>query len=125
MNTALPMETKVWGSVRHAFNSDACGVSVLHTAAGGYCSRHHHVDRVNRFLVVSGKIRVKLYTEQGEPDTSYLLSPGEVLDVPAGTIHRFDVVEPGIVVEVYYPARPGAKVRFNDIHRLDSGGRDV
>ena len=117
----LPAEPKVWGSVRHAFGSPHCAVSVLHTALGGYCSRHWHKDRINRFLVVTGAIEVVYYSQDKET-ARVPLTAGDQLDVPAEQIHRFEVIEPGIVVEVYWPSNSG-QVQAADIHRLDSGGR--
>ena len=119
MNVAL--ETKVWGAARHAFESAFCAVSVLYTEAGGYCSRHLHRDRVNRFLVVSGAIDVVRYEPGGRVESSReRLHAGDVADVPAGELHRFEVIESGIVVEVYWPA---ATVRQDDIVRVDTGGK--
>jgi hypothetical protein len=47
------------------------------------------------------------------------LNPGDVHDVNAGIVHKFEVIESGIVVEVYWPA---VGVSFKDIKRLDVGG---
>lgn len=117
----LKLETKGWGTVRHAFDSPQCAVSILHTEAGGYCSRHYHEERVNRFVVVMGAIDVVLYSHPDLPETGrHRLNPGDVFDVDAQQLHRFEVVEPGIVVEVYWPS---ATVRQDDIVRLDIGGR--
>lgn len=120
MNVTL--ERKAWGEVRHVFDSPACAVSVLHVEAGGYCSRHWHRERVNRFIVATGSIDVVEYADGGEGSERERrrLRPGDVHDVPAGVVHRFEVVEPGIVVEVYWPS---ASVRLDDIVRLDVGGR--
>ena len=116
-------EKKVWGFVYHAFDDDNCAVSVLHTQAGGYCSRHTHTERINRFLVVSGCIDVVRYSDDGSKEISRTsLKEGDIEDVGAGVVHSFEVVEPGVVVEVYSPAFNGAKVRLDDINRLKLGG---
>lgn len=115
------LEDKAWGKVRHAFDSPNCAVSVLHVEAGGYCSRHLHRERINRFLVVSGAIDVIVYTDDGASElTRQHLLPGDISDVPAGVVHSFEVVEPGIVVEVYSPS---GMVRLDDIERIQLGGR--
>lgn len=115
------LQTKAWGTVRHAFDSPNCAVSVLHVEAGGYCSRHFHRERINRFLVVSGAIDVVRWTVDGRTETEReRLTPGDITDVPAGIVHSFEVIEPGIVVEVYAPA---GMVRQDDIVRLKLGGR--
>lgn len=117
------VEGKVWGSARHVFNSPHAAVSILETKVGGYCSKHFHSQRVNRFIVESGSINVIEYDPGGELEiTRIRLNPGDVYDVEAGIVHRFEVLEPGIVVEVYFPAKPGYSVSHDDITRLDLGG---
>jgi len=122
MNRSV-IESKVWGSAHHVFNSHAAAVSILETVAGGYCSRHSHAQRVNRFIVQSGVIDVVEYDNSGEKELSRVrMLPGSVHDVEAGVVHRFEVLEGGIVVEVYFPAKAGDKVSLDDIDRLDIGG---
>src|SRR3990167_48649 len=117
-------ESKVWGKATHVFHSHHAAVSILETVIGGYCSRHLHSQRVNRFIVQSGVIEVVEYNPTGELETNRTkLEPGDVHDVDAGVVHRFEVIEPGLVVEVYFPARPGAMVSHDDIQRIDLGGR--
>jgi len=112
-------ETKAWGSVKHAFSLGQCAVSVLDVKAGGYSSRHYHRARVNRFLVVSGAIEVVEYDPTGRYEIRRRrLEADDVADVDAGTVHRFEVKQPGVVVEIYYPA----DVKQDDIERLDVGG---
>lgn len=119
-----PSETKAWGTVRHVFNDSAAAVSILETVAGTFCSRHSHAQRVNRFAVQSGAIQVVEYSADGREEVSRVsLGAGDVHDVEADVVHRFEVVESGIVVEVYFPARPGDRVSADDIKRLDIGGR--
>jgi len=113
---------KSWGSVYHAFDNQKCAVSVLYTNTGAYCSRHIHTERVNRFMVVSGCIDVVRYTPDGENEMGRVrLRAGDIEDVEALVVHSFEVVEGGIVTEVYYPAYEGAKVRLDDIKRLRLG----
>ena len=113
-------EVKAWGRVRHLFDTPQCAVSVLEVVKGGYSSRHYHEWRINRFLVQSGQIEVVHYN--GSIEERFVLNPGDVHDVPAKVVHRFEVIEPGIVIEVYWPA---AGVTITDIKRLDTGGSNV
>ena len=120
------VEQKVWGTARHVFDSQHAAVSILETVSGGYCSRHSHAQRVNRFIAQSGVIDVVEYDDKGDEIRAInRLGPGEVWDVQAGVVHRFEVVEPGLVIEVYFPAKPGCKVSLDDIQRLDIGGRSI
>lgn len=117
-------EQKVWGAANHVFSSPNCAVSILEVKKGAYCSRHKHLHRVNRFIVVAGSIDVVEYTEDGNKETKRTtLNTGSVSDVNAGVIHRFEVNESGIVVEVYWPATKYSEVMLTDIVRLDTGGK--
>ena len=116
---SYPTEEKVWGCVRHVFSSDQCAVSILEVEKGSYCSKHYHRERVNRFIVQSGVIAVVWYPISGSVRRRRLKA-GDVFDVPAGVIHRFEVIKSGVVVEVYFPS---ATVRQDDIVRLDLGGK--
>lgn len=123
MNERIVTEQKVWGTAMHVFNSSFAAVSILQTIAGGYCSRHSHKQRVNRFIVQSGAIDVVEYDAGGDVETSRLrMYAGDVHDVEAEVVHRFEVVVSGVVVEVYFPAHPGGMVYAGDIDRIDVGG---
>ncbi len=117
----MSTETKAWGRVHHVFDNDRAAVSVLHVEKGGYSSRHFHRHRVNRFVVVSGSIDVVLYspTPSHHELVRTRLQAGDVYDVTSNVVHRFEVVESGIVVEVYWP---DARLSAEDIERLDVGG---
>jgi mannose-6-phosphate isomerase-like protein (cupin superfamily) len=113
----IPLERKVWGAVRHAFVSDACAVSILEVTQGFRCSRHYHRHRINRFIVQSGAIQVVTSIRGTGTRECTILQAGDMLDVQPGVEHWFEVVESGIVVEVYFaPA-----LRLDDIVRLDVG----
>ncbi len=118
-----PWTKKVWGSVWHVFASPHAAVSHLRLDAGFRCSRHWHESRVNQFNVLSGKILVEMWLcGTGLAPYFTWLGPGESLTVPAYEVHRFTVLEPGEVVEVYWPATEADEVLADDIVRLDEGG---
>ena len=117
-------ENKIWGVARHVFRDANAAVSVLETYKGYCCSKHFHSQRVNRFIVQYGSIDVVEYDPGGEYEVSRIkLHNGDVHDVEAGVVHRFEVNEAGLVIEVYFPSRPGDRVSHDDITRLDEGGR--
>lgn len=51
------------------------------------------------------------------------LHAGETYIVGAGLWHRFEVIEDGELLETYWAAFEGAKVRVDDIERHVLGGR--
>jgi hypothetical protein len=82
---------------------------------------------VNHFNIISAVIVV----EEKQPDfdtpvTRRLLIPGENYTVPCYVLHRFRVVADGQVAEVYWPNpnKKRARVKQDDISRLDVGGYD-
>ena len=116
----MTKEKKVWGTAQHFPCSHACGVSVLEVEQGGYCSWHYHNERVNRFIVHSGRIVVEVKTPSGGRN-EFELAAGGWHDVQPRDLHRFRVLEPGVVVEVYFaPA-----ISMSDIVRMDTGGMEL
>ena len=111
----IPQETKVWGKVRHVFGSEVCAVSILEVEKGFRRSKHYHENRINRFIVHSGIIEVILH-DQG---TRHSLGTGDVFDVEPGALHSFEVIESGIIVEIYW----SPPVRQDDIIRMELGGK--
>lgn len=119
-------EKKIWGSVTHLFSNKYACVSMLQVERGSWCSIHYHNDRANQFAVVEGKIIVSLYGMNERPNLRNIdripLSKGEVYSVPSKVWHRFEVIEQGHLVEVYWPDRGGV-CDFADIVRFCEGGR--
>lgn len=118
-----PWERKCWGSVWHCFVTGDVAVSHLRLDAGFRCSRHWHADRTNHFYVLSGLVAIEQWPDgpDGQPHET-ILAPGQHAAVGVGVIHRFVVLEPGEMVEVYRPAHEHLLVRVDDIVRLDEGG---
>lgn len=115
-------ETKIWGSVRHIFDGPV-SVSLLRVNAGGYSSIHRHAKRFNHFFVVSGCLKIRLYSDNG-PDrvgATKILRAGESCTVRPGTLHKFETVESGQIVETYW-TRDGTPAEHEDIERVSEGG---
>jgi mannose-6-phosphate isomerase-like protein (cupin superfamily) len=110
-------EDKVWGTAHHIHHSNRYNVSLLEVKSGGFCSRHYHKDRFNEFHVHSGRIVVVEY----EPEKRTELTSGESCVVRPGVLHRFEVIENGFVVEIYWTEN-GQPCLFKDIERMDTGG---
>jgi len=99
-------------------------VSFLEVAAGFRCSRHFHDMRSNQFSVIQGRIVVEEWESDGHRHEMEL-GPGQSYVVPSKIVHRFRVLEDGIVIEIYWSDVIGGKVLMDDIVRLDEGGPDV
>jgi oxalate decarboxylase/phosphoglucose isomerase-like protein (cupin superfamily) len=115
------IETKCWGSARHLFDGPV-SVSLLRVEAGTFCSLHYHEKRWNLFEVVRGRISVIVYEIDGQPPIKTILRRGERYKVPPGVKHRFEVIEDGQIVEIYW-TDDGSDALLSDIVRLQEGGR--
>jgi len=109
---------KFWGRTRCVCDTDLYSQHELELKAGGYCSIHYHESRANRFFIHSGRIAV--VTFHAWAIDRKILTSGNALDVRAGVVHQFQVLEDGEMVEEYYP--DGGPVRNDDIVRLCQGG---
>ena len=122
-------EEKCWGRVMHVFESDEVAVSVLQVNKGFRCSRHLHEFRRNQFDVISGKIEVWEWADEGDmlrnldkPVYRHLLRAGERIRIGASRPHLFRVLRDGVVVEIYSADK--GPVSIDDIVRFDEGGKD-
>ena len=107
---------KIWGTTRCFFENSTSEVHYIEANEGGYCSRHHHKDKWNRFIILEGELRVIIYKEGGEDVT--VLKQGMFSDVPPGIDHRFEAVQDTKALEVYWVN----DLDSGDIVRADTGG---
>ncbi len=117
-------EEKIWGSVFHTWD-DLVATSVLRVTKGFRCSNHYHRNRWNSFKVITGSLDIVFLHENGDQLLEFTrrrLKSKDSIDVLPGVIHRFEVVESGIVVETYWTQNK-TPVDIGDIVRYDEGGR--
>jgi len=110
-------QSKFWGQTRCLFVGHSSEVHILVAKKGGFCSRHKHENKWNRFYVVDGEMEVVIFREAGEDVT--VLTPGQFSDVPPGVDHMFRCPnEDCQCLEIYWTdgLDPG------DIIRKDTGG---
>lgn len=111
-----PQQGKVWGLTARLFAHHGVEAHLIHAVRGGYCSVHRHAFKWNRFVVLSGKLEVRVFREEGVVDVT-VLGPDDVTDVPPGTLHQFIALEPTAALEFYWVSLdPG------DIDRKSQGG---
>lgn len=114
-------EDKVWGRVAHLFDKDV-SVSLLHVNAGFRCSMHYHKYRWNLIRSITCRMRIVCFsTGDLRPVWTQELSPGGSITIPPGSIHRFESIEPGTAVEIYWVSN-GDELSIDDIERFDEGG---
>lgn len=118
-------KSKVWGKTRcvaYAPDGRACQA---HAVEGGYSSRHHHPGQSNTFFVLSGRLRVEVWTGErplGVPDALVTLGPDQAFTVNARLWHRFVALTPVALIETYTTSLPAAEgPEPPDIVRYDEG----
>lgn len=97
---------KVWGSETLIANRAFCGKR-MRLAKGYRCSLHYHVVKDESFLVLRGAVLVEIGAprfaciDARQPDRvrTFVLGPGDSIDVPAMTLHRFTGISDAEFVE--------------------------
>ncbi len=116
--TIGPMAAKVWGVTQLGFALNGVEAHAIHIKEGGYCSKHSHQSKWNRFHVISGCLLVRVFpnlsTIQSD-DTE--LRNGQLTDIPPRLVHQFEAMEDTIAVEYYW-----TDLDSEDINRLTVGG---
>ena len=107
---------KFWGTTRCFFENDSSEVHYIEAVKGGYCSRHHHEQKWNRFIVLEGALKVIIYKQDSQDET--ILTEGMFSDVPPMIDHRFECLENAKALEIYWTDG----LDPTDIVRKDSGG---
>lgn len=122
-----PVTEKVWGSETLIANRDFCG-KVMTLRKGMRCSLHYHRVKDETFLVTRGLVMVEL----GVPDHAVaeevlwrrhggdpayhtkvvILRPGESIDVPPHTLHRFTGHEDSEFIEFSTHDDPADSIRL-------------
>ena len=110
------VQGKFWGTSRCFFENEAAEVHYIEAKEGGFCSRHHHRNKWNRFIVLEGTLKVIIYKQDSEDET--ILTEGMFSDVPPEVDHRFEAVEDTKALEIYWTDG----LDPNDIVRKDVGG---
>ena len=78
---------KGWGGEHIVVNTpEYCGKR-LFVLAGRKCSVHKHLQKRETFCLQSGQLWVDIY--DGDTIYQHHMKPGDVLDIPVGTIHQF------------------------------------
>jgi len=106
---------KVWGETSELFFGNNVEIHYITIVKGGFCSKHKHTSKFNRFVVLSGILKVTMFDNKFEDVT--ILSAGDEFTVNTDQYHRFEAVTPVEAIEIYW-----VELSRNDIHRVDTGG---
>ena len=118
-----PIYGKIWGSTQVVFEWNNIEINRLLPIKGSFCSEHKHHSKYSRFLVLRGKLRVKIFREHGLAGRAFVdtidLGPGRSTDIPPGVWHQFEVLEDDTdAIEIYWVV-----LDAGDIERRSEGGK--
>lgn len=114
------IQGKVWGKTSPLFNKNNVEIHFAEIKKGGYCSKHTHKYKFNRFIVLKGKLKVTIWKDYGNDsqleDVS-ILDNSQECTVNPGDFHKFEALENTTLLEIYW-----VELNKDDIIRLDHGG---
>jgi len=108
---------KVWGERRRIHLDSKNEIDLLYVKKDTFCSTHTHEKKINKFIVVSGAVRIE--TEYG----AQILRKNDVWEVNPPLKHRFYALADSIMIEIAYTK--STVINPDDINRESQGGRLV
>ena len=108
---------KIWGERRRMLLTKQCEIDLLYLKANTFSSKHNHKNKINRFYVIEGEVRIE--TEFG----TKFLKKDQSFEVRPPLIHRFYALRDSIMVELAYVE--DGLIQPTDIQRFLQGGRYI
>jgi mannose-6-phosphate isomerase-like protein (cupin superfamily) len=108
---------KIWGTRNRILLTNETEIDLLYTKANTFCSTHKHAKKINKFIVISGEVRIE--TEFGKTT----LKSGDSFEVHPPLVHRFFNVKDSIMIECAYVKK--GKINPDDIERFSQGGKII
>lgn len=113
----MPIQGKVWGKTQLIFRNGNSEVHRIEAKDGGWCSKHKHEHKHNKFFVESGELQVDVWQNDYNLVDRTILKPGESTTVPPGCYHMFTALKDSVVYEIYW-----VELKDDDIIRDNVGG---
>lgn len=116
----MEVQGKVWGTTSTVFKKNNVEAHYIKINKGGFCSRHLHRFKNNRFVVLSGLLSVSVWKDYGSAELvdETILGSNHELTVRPGEYHKFEALEDTIALEFYY-----VELDSDDIERAEQGGK--
>ena len=115
---------KVWGEERHIVNNSLYCGKILVLNKGWRCSLHYHKIKTETFYILKGLVKLELrmgfdLPMEGEAIDSYILMPGDSVDIQPEALHRFTGLEDSEIIEF------STHHEDSDSFRLEDSGRAI
>lgn len=113
------IQGKIWGYTTPLFNKNNVELHVAVIRKGGFCSKHLHKYKFNRFVVLKGRLKVTIWKNYGTDtlEDISILEVSQECTVMPGDYHKFEALEETTCLEIYW-----VDLNENDIVRADHGG---
>jgi len=108
---------KIWGTRRRIHLDQQHETDLVHLKKDTFCSTHTHDKKINKFVLVSGKVEIQ--TEYG----NIMLDPMDSWTVFPFLKHRFVALEESVMIEMAYVVN--GTIDPDDINRISLGGRII
>lgn len=115
----MNIQGKVWGHTKCLFSKNNVEIHEVHIVKGGFCSKHKHSTKYNRFIVKRGQLKItiwKSYANETLEDVT-VLNPNMECTVAPQDYHMFEALEDTEALEIYY-----TELDSDDIVRETHGG---
>ncbi len=107
---------KPWGGEELLAHTPEYALKRIHVKQGSRPSLQYHERKSESLFLLEGKLGIEIGDSLDSLVTEEIL-PGQVVDVPCGTIHRVFALEDSVIIEVSTP-------QLDDVVRLqDDYGR--
>tara|TARA_R110002020_G_scaffold169335_4_gene358466 strand:- start:838 stop:1284 length:447 start_codon:yes stop_codon:yes gene_type:complete len=101
---------KGWGKEVHIHNTqDYCG-KLLELEKGGTCSLHFHINKVETFYILKGRVALTLFHDLNEEEV--VLNQEEAINIPRFLAHSFRGLEESTILEISTFDDPNDSVRI-------------
>lgn len=108
---------KIWGEKRRIHLNDKHEIDLLYLKKNSFCSIHSHKNKINRFVVIEGKVNIE--TEFG----STILMKNDTFTVIPSIKHRFIALEDSTMIEIAFVDI--GTIDPEDIERIKLGGKII
>ena len=112
------IQAKAWGTTSDIWAGNNAEIHRIDVVKGGYCSKHKHDYKYNKFYVESGLLQVSIWDEGVL--ISSIIGEGESTSVEPKMYHKFIALEKTVAYEIYW-----VELFKDDIQRESFGGVDV
>ncbi len=108
---------KIWGERRRILLTDQTEIDLLYIKKDTFCSTHSHKTKINKFVVVEGKVRIETEFDKK------ILTKNQSFEVIPPIVHRFIALEDSTIIELAYVKEN--YIQPKDIKRKTQGGHII